>query len=258
MVTPALSSSSASRLTPALSVASSAARVAATVVAIPPAAYGWPLIRAANSADRSPANTRCAWLSTKPGITLAPPKSTRVVGGGCVARRPHPRDRGRRRRRRRRPRRCPVRCRRPGSGSLVTSSPMPVYRRVSMLHQLRDCRLQFGLATSMLTWRRSATTTLAVDHHVGDVGRPLRRRPRSPASRRRRRCGSNPGLRQRSPRAPRPRAVPRPSSRARADRPTVAACSSRRRADDAALLGGRGARRVRRPAPPRTGRSPRD
>ena len=40
------------------------ARVAATVVRIPPAEYGLPSIRAANSSARSPANTRCAWLST--------------------------------------------------------------------------------------------------------------------------------------------------------------------------------------------------
>ena len=34
-----------------------------------------PAIRAANSADRSPAKTRCVWLSTKPGITARPPAS---------------------------------------------------------------------------------------------------------------------------------------------------------------------------------------
>ena len=36
---------------------------------IPPAAYFPPRIRASNSAVRSPANTRCVWLSTNPGIT---------------------------------------------------------------------------------------------------------------------------------------------------------------------------------------------
>ena len=36
---------------------------------IPPAAYGAPAIRAANSSARSPANTRWVWLSTNPGIT---------------------------------------------------------------------------------------------------------------------------------------------------------------------------------------------
>ena len=51
--------------------------MAATVVAMPPAWYGVPAIRAANSALRSPANTRCACESTKPGSTARPPQSIR-------------------------------------------------------------------------------------------------------------------------------------------------------------------------------------
>ena len=34
-------------------------------------------MRAANSSERSPANTRCVWLSTKPGITQRPAASSR-------------------------------------------------------------------------------------------------------------------------------------------------------------------------------------
>ena len=52
-------------------------RVAAMVTLIPPASYGAPAIRAANSAARSPANTRWVWLSTNPGITHRPPASIR-------------------------------------------------------------------------------------------------------------------------------------------------------------------------------------
>lgn len=51
-----------------------AARVAATVVRMPPAAYGTSAIRAANSSPRSLANTRWVWLSTKPGKTQRPPR----------------------------------------------------------------------------------------------------------------------------------------------------------------------------------------
>ena len=46
---------------------------------MPPAAYGAPAIRAANSSPRSPAKTRCVWLSTKPGMTQRPPASMRVA-----------------------------------------------------------------------------------------------------------------------------------------------------------------------------------
>ena len=63
----------------------SAARVAATVVRMPPPVYGAPAIRAANSAARSPANTRCAWESTKPGNTAAPPTSSALSAAGARA-----------------------------------------------------------------------------------------------------------------------------------------------------------------------------
>ena len=52
------------------------------VTAIPPASYGAPAIRAANSSARSPAKIRCVWLSTKPGITQRPAASYAIVGGG--------------------------------------------------------------------------------------------------------------------------------------------------------------------------------
>src|SRR3974390_3039365 len=60
------------------STSSEAARVALTVVRMPPAEYFCPDIRAANSAVRSPAKTRCEWLSTKPGMTARPSASPRV------------------------------------------------------------------------------------------------------------------------------------------------------------------------------------
>ena len=68
-----------------MSCSSVAARVAATVVRIPPAAYGSPAIRAANSCARSPAKTRWLWLSTKPGSTARPPASTTSSAAGASA-----------------------------------------------------------------------------------------------------------------------------------------------------------------------------
>ena len=65
------------------SSSSPAARVASIVVLMPPASYGVPAMRAANSALRSPAKTRWVWLSTKPGITQRPSTSTRSSHGGA-------------------------------------------------------------------------------------------------------------------------------------------------------------------------------
>src|SRR3954468_20149318 len=82
----------ASRRRPAASAASSsrvAARVASVVTRMPPAAYGAPAMRAANSSPRSPANTRRVWLSTKPGITQRPPAS-RGAAPAAAARSPGP------------------------------------------------------------------------------------------------------------------------------------------------------------------------
>src|SRR5215468_10184478 len=79
-----ISRRSAPRL--ARSCSSLAARVAATVVAMPPAWYAVPAIRAANSALRSPANTRWACESTKPGRTARPPQSAiSSAAGACRA-----------------------------------------------------------------------------------------------------------------------------------------------------------------------------
>src|SRR6266511_3606500 len=88
VVVPWRNASAASRATLARSTSSGAARVAATVVRMPPALYGVPAIRAANSTDRSPAKTRCAWLSTKPGSTARPPRSSRPSASGAVCRGP--------------------------------------------------------------------------------------------------------------------------------------------------------------------------
>ena len=57
------------------SSSSVAPRVAPTDVAIPPASYRVPVIRAENSWERSPAKTRCECESTKPGTTARPPTS---------------------------------------------------------------------------------------------------------------------------------------------------------------------------------------
>ena len=77
---PHLADAAASR---ARSWSSGAARVARTDVAMPPPSYGVPDIRAANSADRSPANTRWAWESTNPGITARPARSRRSSASGA-------------------------------------------------------------------------------------------------------------------------------------------------------------------------------
>src|SRR6266571_4805643 len=81
---------------------------------MPPARYGRPAIRAANSALRSPAKTRCACESANPGSTARPAASTAVSVAGA-------RDAG------------PVHATRSPSmtsAALVTSSPIPV---ISML-----------------------------------------------------------------------------------------------------------------------------
>ena len=69
----------------ARSTASEAARVASTVPRMPPARYGRPAIRAANSALRSPAKTRCACESANPGSTARPAASTTVSAAGARA-----------------------------------------------------------------------------------------------------------------------------------------------------------------------------
>ena len=49
-------------------------------------------MRASNSAVRSPANTRCVWLSTQPGSTARPADVDPVVGGRGADARPDPGD----------------------------------------------------------------------------------------------------------------------------------------------------------------------
>ena len=58
--------------------------MASIVTLMPPASYGAPAMRAANSAERSPANTRWVWLSTNPGITQRPPTSIRSSAAGAA------------------------------------------------------------------------------------------------------------------------------------------------------------------------------
>jgi hypothetical protein len=83
VVVPCAAISATCLATLAASASSLAARVAATVVRMPPAEYGSPRIRAANSRERSPAKTRCAWLSTNPGMTAAPATSTSASAAGA-------------------------------------------------------------------------------------------------------------------------------------------------------------------------------
>ena len=85
---PAASASAWRARASASSSSSGAARVASVVTAIPPASYGAPAIRAANSSARSPAKIRWVWLSTKPGITQRPPASrcSSRVGAGALDR----------------------------------------------------------------------------------------------------------------------------------------------------------------------------
>ena len=83
VVVPWRSISVASRRRLARSAASEAARVASTVPRMPPARYGRPAIRAANSALRSPAKTRCACESANPGSTARPAASTTASAAGA-------------------------------------------------------------------------------------------------------------------------------------------------------------------------------
>ena len=91
-----------------------------------------PLIRAANSADRSPAKTRWAWLSTNPGITLRFPQSTRCLGGGRLALRPDPRD--------------PIAVD-DHRGPVVMTERRPVTLRRVVRHQLADVVVENGHRT---------------------------------------------------------------------------------------------------------------
>ena len=138
VVVPWRSISAASRRRFARSTASGAARVASTVTRMPPARYGRPAIRAANSALRSPAKTRWACESANPGSTARPLASTTVSAAGA-------RDAG------------PVHAtvpssmtsaasvtaaKAPGSPSLVTSSPMPVISVLSGCVTAQACLIQ--------------------------------------------------------------------------------------------------------------------
>ena len=177
-----------------------------------------PAIRAANSAERSPANTRCAWLSTNPGNDrCAPPQSTRCVGGGRLRARPDPGD-------------AAVLDDHRGVGDDAERRPVALRRvvgdefadvgvreRSSALHR---SRLSPQPALADVRERdvvcRSATTVPAVDDHVGDVGRRggeddvLRRWRRRP------RYAPTPGRRRPGRRAHRPASAPasvQPSAR---------------------------------------------
>src|SRR5262245_35966731 len=93
---------------------------------MPPAAYGVPAIRAANSWARSPANTRWECESTKPGITARPPASTSTSASGASDAGPVQATRSPSSTRAASTTRPSGSSRVLRAGSLVTSSPMPV------------------------------------------------------------------------------------------------------------------------------------
>ena len=144
VVTPARWHSAKRAAAPVARASSDASRVAAIVTLMPPAAYGAPAIRAANSALRSPANTRCVWLSTNPGITQRPAASIRSSACGAT---PVPTART-----------CSSSKTSQASASspssvFVTSSPMPSTTRA------HGSASASSAATSMDTWCPSDTTT---------------------------------------------------------------------------------------------------
>ena len=207
---------------------------------MPPPVYGSPAMRAANSAARSPANTRWLWLSTKPGITAAPRGVEPLVGGGRVRGRADPRD--------------------PASPTTIAASRRIVAQLRIVGGQLADVRDQERHVIASRSSRATSTRDVppvaddlpAVGHDVGDVGggRGEDARPR----------GSNPAVRgrvQRDRDQVGARARPR-CARRRASPGRVAGGGGRGeqlgRGEVAALLGGAAVRPARRPAPPRTGR----
>ena len=218
---------------------------------MPPAAYGAPAIRAANSSARSPANTRWVWLSTKPGITQRPSASIR--SSACGARRARSRRPGRPRSPAPRRGRVPSGPS-PSAGSFVTSRPM-LSSTSELIRSPRRSLPAAHAATSRLTCCPSRTTKLPADDDVAGR-RPRRRRTRAasmscPSARsgqahavevERRR-----GRRARPARSPRPRA----SRGSRTRRPSRRTAARRRRGGHARRS--RAARRARPRAPPRSG-----
>ena len=214
-------------------------------------------MRAANSSARSPANTRWVWLSTKPGITHRPAASiARSAAGGAPRRRPrHAR------------RRSPARRREHAAAPVAERRVV----RVEAGDAVDDGGRHVALHTSAIERSSAATTSsapvgavahdvLAADDDVAHVGR--RRREHDAAARcRSRSCageadaveadrhevGEAAGERS-SPPSPAEGDGSRSSSPRRATTPTGLGPAPSRRA---------AARRARRRAPPRTGRSPR-
>src|SRR5699024_877425 len=172
-VVPPRAASAASSRRFSASRSSVASRVAATVVAMPPAEYGRPAIRAANSAVRSPSNTRCVWLSTQPGNAARPPTSTRRSAAGAAAAAPT------------QAKRVPSSTTAasgsvPTSGSFVVNSPIPVSNVLTAVHlqhapsstvpQRRHLRCQYrgrGTDTSMYA---VGNHLFARNHDVAYIG----------------------------------------------------------------------------------------
>ena len=225
-----------------------AARVASVVSGIPPASYGAPAIRAANSSARSPAKIRWVWLSTKPGIAQRPAASRRssaaAPAGSIALTSPSSITSAQSRTRPSGPS--------PSSGPLVTRAPMPVddqaqgrpaaiarARARSQRRAERACRRGRSRARRRSLGRRRrrvAANTAASSARSAPSREPDAVEPRVTRS------ASAPGASGR----------PRPS-RSRRGRPRwPREAATRRRGARASRS--RAARRARRRAPPRAGR----
>ena len=133
-------------------------------------------MRAANSAERSPAKTRWAWVSTKPGTTAAPSTSIRRSAAGAS-------------------RAGPTQATRPSSTTTAASAKVP--ERGVEGAELTDPRHQ--LAHAHLLWFTHIVRSVRGPPTVCVIGGP---RSPTPAARRRRRAGG---------RRPRPRDGRRPA-----------------------------------------------
>ena len=211
---------------------------------------GAPAIRAANSSPRSPAKTRCVWLSTKPGITQRPPasisssasapaRSTATTSPSSIttaASRTSPSGPS------------------PSAGSLVTSSPMLSTTRRSCGQT--PATIGSAAGTSNVVCRPSRTThspptiTSRTSAAVAANTRLTRvPRPRCPPAH-----GVEPERREVGERARREAAA--------SGQPERGVAAGRGGVEQAAPRGGRRGRRSRAArrapprAPPRTGRSP--
>ena len=220
---------------------------------MPPPVYGSPAIRAANSADRSPANTRCAWRVDEAGDHRRAAGVEALVGGGRVAR-------------------GPTHATRPPSMTTAASASVPSGGAVGVVgdqladpvdqqaHRaadrppLRDRRRSAAAHVGMRSVPAVADHEPPVDHHVrtsAAVAANTASGGRQPAVRTESRAtvtrSARAPTRDRAGVGPAERGVPAGGGRAH----------QRGRREVAAPPGRAAARAVPRRGPPRTGRSPR-